>query len=187
MNRRRSFRLLVIAALVVLAIPLGVTMPGVYGDGDDKQYTIPPKTPLKYPNLGYMLNQMVARVETREVSSEAAAREAPMHRGSSVAVTFYLSGNVAGVASFLEDNGGSPRNVGEDYIEAYVPVTLLGPASEQEGVLRVRAIVPPHPARSDAAAGGRATQADVAATGDAPAPPHASKDGASKGNCPAED
>ena len=58
-------------------------------------------------------------------------------------MTFYLSGNVDEVVSFLEDNGGDPRNVGEDYIEAYVPVTLLGAASEQPGVLRVREIVPP--------------------------------------------
>ena len=47
--------------------------------------------------------------------------------------------------AFLEDNGGDPRNVGEDYIEAYVPVTLLGPVSERPGVLRVREIVPPQP------------------------------------------
>ena len=39
---------------------------------------------------------------------------------------------------FLQDNGGDPRNVGEDYIEAYVPVTLLGAVSEQPGVIRVR-------------------------------------------------
>ena len=50
------------------------------------------------------------------------------------------------VVSFLEDNGGSPRNVGEDYIEAYVPVTLLGQTSEQPGVIRVREITPPQPA-----------------------------------------
>jgi hypothetical protein len=64
----------------------------------------------------------------------------------SVAVTIYLSGNVDEVVSFLEDNGGSPRNVGEDYIEAYVPVTLLGQTSEQPGVIRVREIIPPQPA-----------------------------------------
>ena len=62
-----------------------------------------------------------------------------------MAVTIYLSGNVDGMVSFLEDNGGDPRNVGEDYIEAYVPVTLLGPVSEQPGVLRVREIIPPEP------------------------------------------
>ena len=54
-----------------------------------------------------------------------------------------MSGSVDEVIAFLEENGGDPRNVGEDYVEAYVPVTLLGPASEQPGVLRVREIVPP--------------------------------------------
>ena len=33
--------------------------------------------------------------------------------------------------------------MGEDYIEAYVPVTLLGELSHQPGVLRVREIIPP--------------------------------------------
>ena len=55
-----------------------------------------------------------------------------------VAVSIYLSGHVDDVVAFLEDNGGDPRNVGEDYIEAYVPVGLLGELSEQPGVLRVR-------------------------------------------------
>ena len=65
-----------------------------------------------------------------------------MHSGASVAVTIYLSGNVDDVVTFLEDNGGDPRNVGEDYIEAYVPVITLGQVSEQPGVVRVREIVP---------------------------------------------
>ena len=68
-----------------------------------------------------------------------------MHSGESVAVTIYLTGNVDAVVSFLEDNDGDPRNVGEDYIEAYVPVPLLGQVSEQPGVIRVREIVPPQP------------------------------------------
>ena len=63
-------------------------------------------------------------------------------------MTIYLSGNVNEVVSFLEDNGGDPRNVGEDYIEAYVPVTLLGQVSEQPGVIRVREIVPPQPVQT---------------------------------------
>ncbi len=110
-----------------------------------EQFTPPPKTELKYPNLGSMLNQMAARVEAGEISAEEAARETPMHLGDSVAVTIRLSGNVDVVVSFLEDNGGSPRNTGREYIEAYVPVTLLGPLSEQPGVIRVRAITPPQP------------------------------------------
>ena len=126
-----------------LLIPLAGTTPGAAADGEEDQLSIPEKTELKYPNLGSMLNQMVARVEEEGATAEDAAGDASVHRAESVAVTIYLSGNVDGVVSFLEDNGGSPRNVGEDYIEAYVPVSLLGPVSEQPGVLRVREIIPP--------------------------------------------
>ena len=92
---------------------------------------------------------MAATVEEGEVSARDAAKDAPVSKEESVAVTIHLSGNVDEVVKFLEENGGSPRNVGEDYIEAYVPVTLLGPVSEQPGVLRVREIVPPQPAYGD--------------------------------------
>ena len=112
--------------------------------GEDNQAPpIPDKGELKYPNLGSRLDELVASVEAGDATAEQAASGAAMHSGASVAVTIYLSGGVDEVVAFLEDNGGDPRNVGEDYIEAYVPVTLLGPASEQPGVLRVREIVPP--------------------------------------------
>ena len=63
-------------------------------------------------------------------------------------MTIHLSGNVDDMVKFLEDNGSSARNVGEDYIEAYVPVSLLGQVSEQPGVIRVREITPAEPAQS---------------------------------------
>ena len=112
-------------------------------DGDDQAPAIPDKGELKYPNLGSHLDELVASVEAGETTAAEAAKGAAMHSGASVAVTIYLSSGVDGVVAFLEENGGDPRNVGEDYVEAYVPVTLLGPASEQPGVLRVREIVPP--------------------------------------------
>ena len=139
---------LVITALVTLAISLGVATPNVYGDGDDSRPTLPEKPELKYPNLGSNLDQLVASVEKGKASAKEAAEDAPVHQEASVAVTIYLSGNLADVVSFLEDNGGSPRNVGEDYIEAYVPVTLLGQVSERPGVIRARGIAPPEPAQS---------------------------------------
>ena len=126
---------LVIATLVTLAIALGVATPNVYGGGDDTLPTLPEKSELKYPNLGSSLDQIVVSVEEGEVSAKEAAEDAPVHQEASVAVTIYLSGNLADVVSFLKDNGGSPRNVGEDYIEAYVPVTLLGQVSERPGVI----------------------------------------------------
>ena len=119
--------------------------PAVSGDVDG-QFIIPEKTELKYPNLSSTLDQMAATVEEGELLARDAAKDAPVSQDESVAVIIYLSGNVDDVVSFLEDNGGSPRNVGEDYIEAYVPVTLLGQTSEQPGVIRVREIIPPQPA-----------------------------------------
>ena len=93
---------------------------------EDQAPPIPDKGELKYPNLGSRLDQLVASVEAGETTAEQAASGAALHSGESVAVTFYLSGGVEDVVAFLEENGGDPRNVGEDYIEAYVPVTLLG-------------------------------------------------------------
>ena len=110
--------------------------------GPTIQITIPEKIELKHPKLGSMLDDLIARVEAGEISAEDAAQEAPVQDGDSVAVTIDLSGNVAGVLGFLEGNGGSRVSVGEDYIEAFVPVLLLGKTVEQPGVLRVRVIVP---------------------------------------------
>ena len=139
---------LAIVALVTLAISLGAATPNVYGGGDDTLPTLPGKPELKYPNLGSSLDHMVSSVEEGGLSAKEAVEDAPVHQEASVAVTIYLSGNVDDVVKFLEDNGGSPRNVGEDYIEAYVPVSLLGQVSEQPGVIRVREITPPEPAQS---------------------------------------
>ena len=114
------------------------------GTSEDNQAPpIPDKGELKYPNLGSRLDELVVSVESGETTAEQAAKGAAIHSGASVAVTIHLSGGVEEVVAFLDENGGDSRNVGEDYIEAYVPVTLLGLASERPGVLRVREIVPP--------------------------------------------
>ena len=115
---------------------------------DDTLPTLPEKPELKYPNLGSNLDQLVASALEGETSAKEAAENAKMHQEASIAVTIHLSGNVDDVVKFLEDNGISARNVGEDYIEAYVPVSLLGQVSEQPGVIRVREITPAEPAQS---------------------------------------
>ena len=51
------------------------------------------------------------------------------------------------IAEFLDANGASPRNIAADYIEAYVPVSLLPEASTQEGVISISTIIPPQPAQ----------------------------------------
>ena len=117
--------------------------------GDDQARAMLEKREPKYPALGSHLGGLVASVETGETTAEEAATHTPVHSGGSIAVTIHLSGNADAdeVAAFLEKNGGDPRNMGEDYIEAYVPVSLLGPASERPGVIRVREIIPPEPGR----------------------------------------
>ena len=145
---RGIFRFLAMAILAALAVTLAMALPGVSADGGEDKNQVPPlpeKAELNYPNLGSHLDQLVATVEEGQVTARDAAGETPVHSRESVAVTIYLAGNVDAVVSFLENNGGDPRNVGEDYIEAYVPVALLGPVSEQPGVIRVREIIPPEP------------------------------------------
>ena len=153
----KHFRFLAMATLVALAVALAASLPGVSADGgvdknreaaqgqEQEAPPIPEKAALSYPNLGSRLDGLVASVEAGQATVQDAASNSPVHSGRSVAVTIYLSSNVDEVVSFLEDNGSDPRNVGEDYIEAYVPVTLLGTVSEQPGVIRVREIVPPQP------------------------------------------
>ena len=157
MPGKTRFRLMALAILAALAVTLAVALPGVSADGggdkneeaaqgQEQALPIPEKAELNYPNLGSHLDQLAASVEVGKATAQDAASNSPMHSGESVAVTIYLTGNVDAVVSYLEENGGDPRNVGEDYIEAYVPVSLLGPVSEQPGVLRVREIVPSEPA-----------------------------------------
>ena len=110
----------------------------------DNDSPLPPreKPDIQYPNLGSALDQMVAAAEDERYSSREAVGDTADAQPEPVAVSIHLSGHVDDVVAFLDDNGGDPRNVGEDYIEAYVPVGLLGELSEQAGVLRVREIIP---------------------------------------------
>ena len=104
--------------------------------------------PPKYPNMDSYLNQIVTQVESGQTSVQVAAESAPLHSDESVAVTLHITeGYADAIVAFLEDNGASPRNIGADYIEAYLPVSLLPEASEQEGVINISTIIPPQPAQ----------------------------------------
>ncbi|MDE2843885.1 MAG: hypothetical protein OXN21_10945 [Chloroflexota bacterium] len=116
------------------------------GDSNGQAQFTPDKAAPQYPSLSSLLNHLVATVESGQATPQQAAQGAPIHQGDAVAVTIHLSAKGDAVVQFLEDKGGDPRNVGVDYIEAYVPVTLLGTLSQQPGVTSVREIVPPQPA-----------------------------------------
>ena len=114
---------LILSALIVF---VAATVPGVSADGDDDIPEPPPKRELTYPSLGSHLSGLAEAYEEGSASQRESAGKAAMSQGGSVAVTIYLISNVADVVQFLQDNGGDPRNVGEDYIEAYVPVIFAG-------------------------------------------------------------
>ena len=121
--------------------------PGDFGD-----QSLPPiegkLNPPQHPNMDSNLNRIVEQFQTSQFTAQAAAENAPIHREESVAVTLYVTeGYAQDVWDWLEDSGADPRNIGMDYIEAYIPVSLLAEASQQEGVISVRTIIPPQPAQ----------------------------------------
>ena len=128
---------------MALLVSLAAAMTTAAISGDEHSPTGPQRTELTYSTLGSRLDQLVAQVQVGQASPQEAAEDSLIHQDESVAVTIHLSGHLPNLVQFLDDNGGDPRNVGRDYIEGYVPVTLLGQLSEQPGVLRVREIVPP--------------------------------------------
>ena len=104
--------------------------------------------PPKYANIDSSLNDIVQQYESGQSTAQVAAANAPIHSEESVAVTIYITeGYADAIADYLDANGASPRNIGADYIEAYVPVSLLPEASAQEGVISISAIIPPQPAQ----------------------------------------
>lgn len=148
-----ALALIALASLIALALfptspSAQAQQPPLDTPAPETDLDFPPPDAKKPPlgNLDSMLSQIVESVEQGISTANAAAASAPISRGESVAVTFYTQGDAASIADFLRANGGDPRNVGEGYVEAYVPVNLLVSASEQPGVTSVNAIVPPQPA-----------------------------------------
>ena len=146
----------VVTSTAVYAIePGGASGRHVIRQRQADESSLPPASaipPLRYENLDATLNRIVADFDERDRTRAAAvtaARQAPLSDETSVAVTFHVdrASNVQVLERYLRTNGVDPRNVGEDYIEAYVPVSLLVPASRQPGVFRVRTVVPPRPQR----------------------------------------
>ena len=116
-------------------------------DDTREQVNLPPvtKEPPKYPNLDSNLHQLVETSETIRKSDAADSGAA----ADPVLVTFYVEADhLDDVRQYLEDNGIFVRNVGDDYIEAHVPPSMLAVASGQEGVVGVDTVIPPRPSQS---------------------------------------
>ena len=113
-------------------------------------FELPPveKEPLTYPNMDSHLNRLVEETEStrRKTTSDA---DQTTQSVEPVLVTFYvLPEHINALREYLEANGVFVRNVGDDYVEAHVPPSLLAPASEQPGVLRVDTVIPPRSTQS---------------------------------------
>ena len=120
-------------------------------DSDSQQPTSQPSRPLpdkpKHPHLDSRLNKLVGQIGSR--SAADIADSAPVSIDDLVAVTIRLSHNSSSTVDFLKSVGAIVANIGIDYIEAYTPVTVLVPLIEQDGVLKVEAILPSEPAVTD--------------------------------------
>ena len=116
------------------------------GDPESPQGQPPDTPPDKpsHPGLDSSLNKLVEQIGS--MRTQDIANNAPVSVGDLVAVRVRLSHNSANTVSFLKSVGAIVANIGDDYIEAYTPVTVLVPLSEQDGVLRVKTIIPPTPA-----------------------------------------
>ena len=96
-----------------------------------------------YLRLDSHLNSMVEGIG--QMMPEAIDDRPTLQQDTSVAVTIRLSGSIPSAIEFLEMGGAIVANIGADYIEAHVPVTLLADLEKQDYVLRVQTIIPPHP------------------------------------------
>jgi hypothetical protein len=120
----------------------------VRADGDDLPGSLSEALPdkPKYPNLDSQLNRLAAQAaQSGQIGGDAFTTSALMYSGTSVAITVRLTSGLDTIVAFITDGGGIAANVGEDYIEAYVPPSLLAELSEMDGVLRVDTILPPQP------------------------------------------
>ncbi len=97
----------------------------------------------QYPKLDATFQEIVQRFENGELSETEAAALAPDHFESLVMVTVDVSSNLDAIDDWLSrQNLEDPRrfaNPNHDpmYINTWVPVSLLGSLSQQEGVIVV--------------------------------------------------
>ena len=109
---------------------------------------IPTKPPLKYPKLGRLNSVAVVAEAEAAAAGTSGQSEAEVQtvyawialedKASTAAVIAWLENNkVTWLSDRSESDVGRVRMSGDDYIYAYVPVSLLIPLSRQEGVIRL--------------------------------------------------
>ena len=173
MNRILTISSAFIASvLLLIAMSLGVDDMSVYAQQGD----VPTPTPTStvetdgvidiqvdpsegkiskpnYPKLSSDLNYIVEQGKTDKSARESASLRnvgggASKDQSQVIGVTILIEENHRdAIVSYLDSIDALPRHLGTDFIEAYVPVSLLVEASQREGVLRIDSITPPQPAQ----------------------------------------
>ena len=161
-----------VAVVILFALGLGILLYLAAADRTQAQVQLSPTprpgvvidlspdagavlTETAYPKLDGHLNDLVSQVQAGLLTAQVAAANAPMSVGASVAVTLYFEeGNASTVLQYLNDNGADPRSVAAEFIEAYVPVTLLGSLSKLPEIDSVTTITPPREAQTGQGTGG---------------------------------
>ena len=137
--------LLTAAALLACGPVASEEQPGTQPGQQDSEGTPAPteEEGPKYPKLDATFQQLVQQFEDGELTETQAAAQAPDHFDSNVMVIVDLSANLEAVDAWLsrQDLKYTPRladpNYTPLYINAWVPVSLLGALSQQDGVIIV--------------------------------------------------
>ena len=118
--------------------------------GDETPTEIPPPPPkptFTYPNIGDSgLHFDVVEFEEAQKSANGPSGQSDATVEDSVVyIEISLSANTAEVADWLRSKGVSPLYAADGYIDAEVPLSLMGELSRQEGVIRISRPAPSAP------------------------------------------
>ena len=124
----------------------GNALPAAQQDGGDTDPTEPPPPPTvptpTYPKLRHSLQHDVVQFEeAQDAASGPSGQSDSAPEDTAVYVEIFLSGNKAEVAAWLRSKGVTPGHADDPDIsglDAYVPLSLLGELSQQDGVTGIR-------------------------------------------------
>ena len=118
------------------------------GDADPTEPPPPPTVPTpSYPKIRSSLQSEVVEFEEAQAAASGTSGQSDSApEDTAVLVSIFLSGNKAEVAAWLRSKGITPEHADDPDIsglDAYVPLSLLGELSQQDGVTGIQR--PPQP------------------------------------------
>ena len=113
------------------------------GDADPTEPPPPPTVPTPtYPKLRHSLQHDVVQFEEAQAAASGpSGQSGSAPEDTAVLVSIFLSGNKAEVAAWLRSKSVTPEHADDPDIsglDAYVPLSLLGELSQQDGVTGIQ-------------------------------------------------